>query len=248
MRSDGRTASQMRSVKITRHYLKGVDGSVLIEMGDTRVLCAATVEERVPPFMKGKGLGWITGEYGMLPRSSPQRIEREAVRGKLQGRTQEIMRLIGRSLRSTLDAKALGERQVIVDCDVIQADGGTRCASITGAFIAVADALSPLLSKGSLGRMPFTDYVAAISVGIVGGEARLDLHYDEDSTAEVDMNVVGTGSGRLVEIGSTAERGAFSREELLGMLELGQQGVAALIALQRGELGIDLTGKAAGNA
>ncbi len=247
MRSDGRSPDQMRNVKITRRYLKGVEGSVLIEMGDTRVLCAATVEERVPPFMKGRGQGWITGEYGMLPRSSPQRIEREAVRGKLQGRTQEIMRLIGRSLRATLDPKALGERQVIVDCDVIQADGGTRCASITGAFIAVVDALAPLRASGALARIPFNDYVAAISVGIVSGESRLDLHYDEDSTAEVDMNVVGTGSGRLVELGSTAERGAFNREEFLKMLDLGQAGVAALVALQRQELGLDFS-KVAGNA
>ncbi len=229
----------MREVKITRHCLKGVEGSVMIEMGDTRVLCAATLEEKVPPFMKGRGLGWVTAEYGMLPRSSPQRIDREAVRGKLQGRTQEIMRLIGRSLRSTLDPKAMGERQLILDCDVIQADGGTRCASITGAFIAAVDALQPLVAAGTLARIPFKDYVAAISVGVIEGEARLDLHYLEDSTAEVDMNVVGTGSGDLVELGSTAEKGTFGRARFLELLDLGQKGVAELVALQRAELGID---------
>lgn len=237
MRSDGRGAAQMRPVKITRHYLKSAEGSVLIEMGDTKVLCTATVEEKVPPFMKGKGLGWITGEYGMLPRSSPQRIEREATRGKVQGRTQEIMRLIGRSLRATFEQKALGERQIIVDCDVIQADGGTRCAAITGGFIAVVDALRPLQKSGALAKIPFNDYVAAISVGIIGGEPRLDLHYLEDSTAVVDMNVVGTGAGNLVEVGSTAEHGVFDRAQFLSLLELGQKGVAELIALQKRELG-----------
>jgi ribonuclease PH len=237
MRNDGRRASEMRPVKIMRHALRGVEGSVLIEMGHTKVLCSATIEEKVPPFLKGKGQGWITGEYGMLPRSSPQRIEREASRGKLQGRTQEIMRLIGRSLRSSLDLKALGERQIIVDCDVIQADGGTRCASITGGFIAVVDALRPLLDAKTIAKMPLTDFVAAISVGIIDGEARLDLHYDEDSTAVVDMNVVGTGSGNLVEVGSTAEHGVFNRDQFLELLDLAQKGVADLIALQKKELG-----------
>jgi ribonuclease PH len=237
MRNDGRSAAQMRPVKISRKFLRGVEGSVLVEVGHTRVLCAATVEEKVPPFLKGKGLGWITAEYGMLPRSSPQRIEREASRGKLQGRTQEIMRLIGRSLRSCLDPKILGERQVIIDCDVIQADGGTRCASITGGFIALVDALRPLLKSGQLSRLPLNDYVAAVSVGIIQGEARLDLHYDEDSTAEVDMNVVGTGAGNLVEIGSTAEKGVFNKAQFMELLELGQAGVAQLVELQRQELG-----------
>jgi ribonuclease PH len=237
MRNDGRSASQMRPVKVTRKFLRGVEGSVLIEMGHTKVLCSATVEEKVPPFLKGKGLGWITGEYGMLPRSSPQRIEREATRGKVQGRTQEIMRLIGRALRSTFEQKVLGERQIIVDCDVIQADGGTRCAAITGGFIAVVDALRPLIASKALARLPFNDYIAAISVGIIDGEARLDLHYDEDSTAVVDMNVVGTGSGNLVEVGSTAEHGVFNRAQFLELLELGQRGVAELVEIQKRELG-----------
>jgi ribonuclease PH len=237
MRSDGRTAGQMRPVTIQRHVLRGAEGSVMIEMGNTKLLCTATIEEKVPPFLKGKGTGWITGEYGMLPRSSPQRIEREATRGKVQGRTQEIMRLIGRSLRASLDVKALGERQIIVDCDVIQADGGTRCAAITGGFIAVADALRPLVESKVLSRMPLKDYVAAISVGIIDGEARLDLHYDEDSTAVVDMNVVGTGAGNLVEVGSTAEHGVFNRAQFLELLDLAQRGVAELIAMQKRELG-----------
>jgi ribonuclease PH len=237
MRNDGRAAAQMRPVAVTRNYLRGVDGSVLIEMGHTKVLCSATVDEKVPPFMKGKGLGWLTGEYGMLPRSSPSRIDRESVRGKVQGRTQEIMRLIGRSLRATLDQKALGERTLIIDCDVIQADGGTRCAAITGGFIAAVDALRPLVASGALSKIPFNDFVAAISVGIIGGEPRLDLHYDEDSTAVVDMNVVGTGAGNLVEMGATAEHGVFNRAQFLELLDLGQKGVAELIALQKKELG-----------
>lgn len=237
MRNDGRAAAQMRPVSITRRYLRGAEGSVLIEMGHTKVLCSATVDEKVPPFMKGKGLGWLTGEYGMLPRSSPSRIDREAVRGKVQGRTQEIMRLIGRSLRATLDQKALGERTLIIDCDVIQADGGTRCAAITGGFIAAVDALRPLVASGALAKIPFNDFVAAISVGIIDGEPRLDLHYDEDSTAVVDMNVVGTGAGNLVEMGATAEHGVFNRAQFLELLDLGQKGVAELIALQKKELG-----------
>ncbi len=237
MRSDGRAPAAMRPVSITRRYLKGADGSVLICMGDTKVLCTATVEEKVPPFLKGKGQGWITGEYGMLPRSSPQRIEREAVRGKVQGRTQEIMRLIGRSLRAVLDQKLLGERQVIVDCDVIQADGGTRCAAITGGFIAVVDALRPLIQAKLIPQLPLKDYVAAISVGLIEGESRLDLHYEEDSRAEVDMNVIGTGSGSLIEVGSTAEKGVFDRAQLGQLLDLGQRGVADLVALQKKELG-----------
>jgi len=237
MRSDGRSPGQMRPVKITRKYLKNVEGSVLIEVGDTKVLCAATVEEKVPPFLKGKGLGWITAEYGMLPRSSNQRIEREATRGKVQGRTQEIMRLIGRSIRGVFDQKALGERQLILDCDVIQADGGTRCASITGAFIAAVDALRPLIASKAIPKLPLSDYVAAISVGLLEGEARLDLHYEEDSRAEVDMNVVGTGSGKFIEVGSTAEHGAFTREQLTQLLDLGQKGVADLVEIQKRELG-----------
>lgn len=237
MRSDGRSPQQMRPVKVTRKYLKGVEGSVLIEIGDTKVLCAATIEEKVPPFLKGKGLGWITAEYGMLPRSSPQRIEREATRGKVQGRTQEIMRLIGRSLRAVMDQKALGERQLILDCDVIQADGGTRCASISGAFIATVDALRPLIAAKLIPKLPLSDYVAAISVGIIDGEVRLDLHYEEDSRADVDMNVVGTGKGALIEVGSTAEKGVFDRNQMNQLLDLGQKGVAELIEIQKRELG-----------
>jgi ribonuclease PH len=213
--------------------LKDCEGSVLISCGDTKVLCTATVEERVPPFLKGKGRGWITAEYGMLPRSSPQRIEREAVRGKMQGRTQEIMRLIGRSLRSVLDQEALGERQIIVDCDVIQADGGTRCASISGAYVAVVDALRPLLEAGLLPRPPLRDSVAAVSVGLFSGEARLDLDYAEDSTADVDMNVVATGDGRFVELGATAEHAPFGDAELAALLSVARKGLAEIFAAQR---------------
>ena len=204
----------------------------MIRCGNTHVLCTATVEEKVPPFMKGKGQGWITAEYGMLPRSSAQRIDREAVRGKVQGRTQEIMRLIGRSLRSVLDAKALGERQVLVDCDVIQADGGTRCASITGAYIAVVDALMPLVKDGRLAVLPLREPIAAVSVGLFQGEARLDLDYPEDSTADVDMNVVATASGRMVELGATAEHAPFSDEELQALLAAARTGLKGLFAAQ----------------
>ena len=232
MRPDGRPVDQLRPLSITRHYLKDCPGSVLIRCGHTHVLCTATVEEKVPPFMKGKGLGWITAEYGMLPRSSSQRIDREAVRGKVQGRTQEIMRLIGRSLRSVLDQKALGERQILVDCDVIQADGGTRCASITGAYVAVVDALAPLIASGQLAALPLREPVAAISVGLFNGEARLDLDYPEDSTADVDMNVVGTASGKMVELGATAEHAPFSDEELRSLLGLAHKGLRELFAAQ----------------
>jgi ribonuclease PH len=237
MRFDGREAGQMRPVRVTRAFLKGAPGSVLIEVGATKVLCAATVDEAVPPFLKGKGEGWITAEYAMLPRSSPQRVAREAVKGKLSGRTQEIMRLIGRSLRSVLDMKALGERTVIMDCDVIQADGGTRTASITGGFIALVDALRPLVKEGKLPGLPLKDYVAATSVGRCSGLACLDLCYEEDSKAEVDMNVVGTGSGDLVEVQATAEHKPFSKAEMDALLELARKGVGELIELQKKELG-----------
>jgi ribonuclease PH len=237
MRFDARNPDQMRPVKITRQYLKGAAGSVLIEVGNTKVLCAATVDEAVPPFLKGKGEGWITAEYAMLPRSSSQRVAREAVKGKLTGRTQEIMRLIGRSLRSVLDMKALGERTVIMDCDVIQADGGTRTASITGGFIALVDALRPLIAEGKLAKLPLKDFVAATSVGRCGSEAFLDLCYEEDSKAEVDMNVVGTGSGDLVEVQATAEHKPFSKAELDALLALAAKGVKELIDLQKKELG-----------
>jgi ribonuclease PH len=232
MRPDGRKTDELRPISISRFYLKDCPGSVMIRCGNTHVLCTATVEEKVPPFMKGKGQGWITAEYGMLPRSSAQRIDREAVRGKVQGRTQEIMRLIGRSLRSVLDAKALGERQVLVDCDVIQADGGTRCASITGAYIAVVDALMPLVKDGRLAVLPLREPIAAVSVGLFQGEARLDLDYPEDSTADVDMNVVATASGRMVELGATAEHAPFSDEELQALLSVARTGLRGLFAAQ----------------
>jgi ribonuclease PH len=233
MRPSGRQTDQLRPLSLQRRYLKDCPGSVLISCGDTKVLCTATVEEKVPPFLKGKGLGWITAEYGMLPRSSPQRIEREAVRGKVQGRTQEIMRLIGRSLRSVLDQAALGERQIILDCDVIQADGGTRCAGITGAWVAVKDALAPLLKDGRLTKDPIKDQVAAVSVGLFNGEARLDLDYAEDSTADVDMNLVATGGGRFVELGATAEHAPFSDAELAALVAVGKVGLAQLFEAQR---------------
>lgn len=237
MRHDGRENGQLRPIKITRHYLKSVAGSVLMEAGDTRVLCTATVEETVPPFLKGKGEGWITAEYSMLPASSNQRIPRESARGKISGRTHEIMRLIGRSLRSVLDMKALGERTVIIDCDVIQADGGTRTASITGGFIALVDALRPLVADGKLKALPLTDFVAAVSVGLKDGQAQLDLNYLEDSSADVDMNVVGTGSRALIEVQGTAEEAPFSRQQLDTLLSLAQDGLDQLVAIQKKELG-----------
>ncbi|HMM72321.1 MAG TPA: ribonuclease PH, partial [Rhodocyclaceae bacterium] len=217
----------------TRH----AEGSVLIEMGDTRVLCTASVEEKVPPFLRGRGRGWVTAEYGMLPRSTHTRSEREAARGKQSGRTQEIQRLIGRSLRAVTDLDALGERQITLDCDVLQADGGTRCAAITGAFIALHDAVSGLLAKGLIRQMVLREHVAAVSVGIVGGEPRLDLDYAEDSACDTDMNLVMTASGGIVEIQGTAEAAPFTRAELDLLLELGRQGIAELIAAQRRALG-----------
>lgn len=233
MRPSGRTPDQLRPFSLQRRYLKDCPGSVLVSCGDTKVLCTATVDEKVPPFLKGKGIGWITAEYGMLPRSSPQRIERESVRGKLQGRTQEISRLIGRSLRSVLDQQALGERQIIIDCDVIQADGGTRCAGITGAYVAVVDALAPLLKSGALAKSPLREAVAAVSVGLFQGEARLDLDYAEDSTADVDMNVVSVSSGRLVELGATAEHAPFSDAELAALMAVARKGLAELFDAQQ---------------
>jgi len=217
---------------ITRTYLNDVEGAVLIEGGLTKVLCTATVQEDVPPFLRGKGQGWVTAEYGMLPRSSPQRIPREAGKGK-SGRTQEIQRLIGRSLRVVVDMVKLGERTIILDCDVIQADGGTRTASITGAFLALWDACHTLVKNGKLADLPIKDFVAAISVGIVGQEALLDLNYQEDSNSEVDMNVVMTGSGHLIEVQGTAEKQAFSREQLNQLLDLAGAGIQQLIRRQR---------------
>ncbi|MGE5173037.1 MAG: ribonuclease PH [Betaproteobacteria bacterium] len=231
MRVDGRKADELRRIKITRNYIKSAEGSVLIEMGDTRVICTATVDNSVPPFLKGKGTGWVTAEYAMLPRSSAQRIQRE--RSKVGGRTYEIQRLIGRSLRSIVDMNALGERSVLIDCDVIQADGGTRTASITGAYVALVDALRHIKKSGLIETVPVSDYLAAISVGIVNGTRMLDLCYVEDAAAEVDMNLVMTGSGSIVEVQGTAEGEPFSKTELDKLLALGEKGIRALIKKQR---------------
>lgn len=236
MRPSQRHASELRPVKITRQFTCHAEGSVLIEMGQTRVLCTASVEENVPPFLRGKGQGWVTAEYGMLPRSTHTRSAREAAKGKQTGRTQEIQRLIGRSLRAVIDLKALGERQITLDCDVLQADGGTRCASITGAWVALHDACEALVQKGKLAANPLRDQVAAISVGIVEGQAVLDLDYPEDSNCETDMNVVMTGQGGMVEIQGTAEGTPFSRAELDQLLTLAEQGIAQLTAAQQAAL------------
>ena len=231
MRVDGRKVDELRTVKITRKYIRAAEGSVLIEMGDTKVICTATVDQSVPPFLKGKGTGWVTAEYGMLPRSSPQRIARE--RSKIGGRTHEIQRLIGRSLRSVVDMKVLGERTVLIDCDVVQADGGTRTASITGAYIALVDALRFMHKKGLIETVPVLDFLAAISVGIAEGRPMLDLCYTEDSKAEVDMNLVMTGSGKIVEVQGTAEGAPFTRAELSKLLTLGEKGIKTLIKKQK---------------
>jgi len=231
MRVDGRKADELRKLKITRNYIKAAEGSVLIEMGDTKVICTATVENSVPPFLRGKGTGWVTAEYAMLPRSSSQRISRE--RSKVGGRTHEIQRLIGRSLRSVMDLAALGERTVLIDCDVVQADGGTRTASITGAYIALVDALRLIHKQELIEAIPLKDSLAAISVGIVGNKAMLDLCYVEDSSAEVDMNLVMTGKGRIVEVQGTAEGEPFSKADLGKLLALGEKGIKMLIKKQK---------------
>lgn len=236
-RHDGRMPTDLRPVTITRNYIEHAEGSVLIEVGKTRVICTVTVEEKVPPFLKGKGEGWITAEYGMLPRATGQRTQREVTRGKQGGRTMEIQRLIGRSLRSVIDLKKLGERTLMIDCDVIQADGGTRTASITGAFVALVDAMARLRRNGLLERLPITDYLAAASVGIIDGVPMLDLAYTEDSRAGVDMNVVMTGGGGMVEVQGTGEAGPFSRSQLDELLALAESGVQRLIAIQRASLG-----------
>ncbi len=227
-----RPAGELRPVRFTRSYTRHAEGSVLVEMGETRVLCTASVEEKVPPFLKGKGSGWVTAEYGMLPRATHTRGTREAASGRQSGRTHEIQRLIGRSLRAVTDLAVLGERQVTIDCDVLQADGGTRCASITGAMVALADAFAGLRAKGLLARDPLRDFVAAVSVGIVGGRALLDLDYSEDSACETDMNVVMTGAGRFVEVQGTAEGAPFTRAEVDELLALASGGIAQLISLQ----------------
>lgn len=236
-RVDGRKPGQLRPVRITRNYNKYAEGSVLIEVGDTKVICTATVEDKPPSFLKGEGKGWITAEYGMIPRATNARMPREAARGKVGGRTYEIQRLIGRSLRSVVDLAALGERTILLDCDVIQADGGTRTASITGAFVALVDALNRMKEEGLLERVPVVDFVAATSVGKLKDQIVLDLCYEEDFAAEVDMNVVMTGSGRFVEIQGTGEEATFSRLEMENMLEIAAQGIRQLIDYQKEVLG-----------
>jgi ribonuclease PH len=237
MRSDARAPHELRQTAITPHFIEHAEGSVLIEAGRTRVICTASVEDRVPPFLRNTGKGWVTAEYGMLPRATSTRTTREATAGKVGGRTQEIQRLIGRSLRSVTALPALGERTIWIDCDVIQADGGTRTASITGAFVALALACQKLRDRDVLRTMPITDYVAAISVGVVDGEALLDLAYEDDARAEVDMNVVKTGSGRFIEVQGTAEGQPFNREALDALLELADQGIRQLVEKQRGIVG-----------
>jgi ribonuclease PH len=235
-RHDGRAPDALRPVRITRQYTMHAEGSVLIEFGHTRVLCTASVEEKVPPHQKGTGQGWVTAEYGMLPRATHTRSAREAAKGKQSGRTQEIQRLIGRSLRAVFDLQALGERTLTLDCDVLQADGGTRTAAITGAFVAAQDAVHRLLAEGKLERSPVLHPVAAVSVGLVGGCPVLDLDYVEDSACDTDMNVVMTGAGHYVEVQGTAEGVAFSRDELNQLLLLAERGITELIALQRAAL------------
>jgi ribonuclease PH len=237
MRINGREATERRPMNLTVNVNKYAEGSVYIEVGDTKVICTATVEEKVPMFMKGQGKGWVTAEYSMLPRATHSRNQREAARGKLSGRTMEIQRLIGRSLRSVVDLHALGERSITIDCDVLQADGGTRTTSITGAFVAMAIAINKLAQKHALPVFPITDYLASLSVGIVGEELLLDLNYDEDSKAKVDMNVVMTGQGQFVEVQGTGEEKPFSREELDRMLGLAEQGIHEMIGQQKEALG-----------
>lgn len=237
MRINGREANERRPMNLTVNVNKYAEGSVHIEVGDTKVICTATVEEKVPMFMKGQGKGWVTAEYSMLPRATHSRNQRESARGKQSGRTMEIQRLIGRALRSVVDLQALGERSITIDCDVLQADGGTRTTSITGAFVALALAVNKIVQKHSLPVFPITDYLASVSVGIVGQETLLDLNYEEDSKAKVDMNVVMTGQGQFVEVQGTGEENPFSREELNSMLELAEQGIHEMIQIQREALG-----------
>ncbi|HPX60930.1 MAG TPA: ribonuclease PH [Deltaproteobacteria bacterium] len=233
-RCDGRACDQLRPVRITRHFTKHAEGSVLVEFGDTKVICTASVEESVPSFLRGKGTGWVTAEYSMLPRATHTRSPREAAKGKQGGRTLEIQRLIGRSLRAVTDMDALGERSIYIDCDVIQADGGTRTASITGAYVALCDALTNLKQRGLLNTIPIREAVAAVSVGIVDGLAVLDLNYQEDSAAEVDMNFVMTSSGRFVEVQGTAEAEPFTVAQMDDMRDLAVSGISSLFEIQRG--------------
>ena len=233
LRNDGRQLQQLRPITLNRHFTRYAEGSVLVEFGATKVLCNATIEETVPPFLRGKGQGWVTAEYSMLPRATHTRSPRESSKGKVSGRTHEIQRLIGRSLRAVIDLSALGERTIQIDCDVIQADGGTRTAAITGAWVALADALNGLVAQGKLPTSPLRDTVAAVSVGIVGGMPMLDLCYEEDSRAEVDMNVVVTGDGRFVEVQGTAEAEPFTVAELDLLRDLALRGCAELVLLQQ---------------
>jgi ribonuclease PH len=237
-RPSGRAVDQLRDILLTRQYTKHAEGSVLIECGDTKVICTASIEDKVPGFLKGKGQGWLTAEYGMLPRSTHTRMDREAARGKQSGRTQEIQRLIGRSLRAAFDLQAFGERTLHIDCDVIQADGGTRTASITGAMVAAYDAFSKLQQRGVIGAVPVKAFVAAISVGVVRGVPVLDLDYIEDSGCDTDMNVVMTEAGHFIEVQGTAEGAAFDREGMNRLLDLAQAGIADLIRLQKKALSI----------
>jgi len=236
MRPSKRQPDELRNIRITRRYTRHAEGAVLIEAGDTKVLCTVSVEDRVPPFLKGKGQGWLTAEYGMLPRATNTRSDREAARGKQSGRTQEIQRLIGRALRAVVDLNALGERTLQIDCDVIQADGGTRTAGITGAYVAVHDAVSYLLDRKLLTASPLRDFVAAVSVGVYQGVPVLDLDYPEDSTCDTDMNVVMTGGGGLIEVQGTAEGAPFSRAQMNALLDLAQKGIQELIAAQKAAL------------
>jgi ribonuclease PH len=237
MRANGRNGDELRPMNLTTGVNKYAEGSVFIEVGDTKVICTASVEERVPPFMKGQGRGWVTAEYSMLPRATHTRNQREATRGKLGGRTMEIQRLIGRALRSVVDLQALGERTITLDCDVIQADGGTRTTSITGSFVAMAIAINKIAEQHKLQRFPITDFLASVSVGVVGGQPLLDLNYEEDSKAKVDMNLVMTGGGKFVELQGTGEESPFDRKELDLMLSLGEQGILQMIERQKEVLG-----------
>lgn len=237
MRKNDRRYDEIRDVKITRNYLKHPQGSVLIEMGDTKVICTATLEERVPPFLKNSGKGWLTAEYAMLPMATQERNKREAAQGRIGGRTHEIQRLIGRSLRAVTDLESFGENTVYIDCDVIQADGGTRTASITGSFVALTDLFRKMKEEGRCGSMPLLDYVSAVSVGIINDTLMLDLEYVEDSQADVDMNVVMTGMGKFIEVQGTAEKVPFSRDRLEEMIELAGRGILALTEIQKQTLG-----------
>ena len=246
VRVDGRKPDELRKVKITRNFTKYAEGSVLIEAGDTKVICTASIEDKVPPFLRGNGQGWLTAEYSMLPRATETRNIRESTRGRVSGRTSEIQRLVGRALRSIVDLEALGERTIWLDCDVIQADGGTRTAAITGGFVAMMDAIQRLGETVNWDRLPIANFVAAVSVGLVDGVPLLDLCYTEDAQAQVDMNVVMSGDGKIIEIQGTAEGAPFSRSELDQMLELAERGIQELISLQRQVLTEDLAAKLGG--